>query len=169
MLCFNSKKVGYVKKTHGIKGEVVVEFDFPIPENFKLNKWVFLKHDGILIPFMVEWYKILNENSIILRFVNYEDIDSIKIFISSEFHVESNIEWLSNVKISFLNLANYKIFDTEQNYLGIIKEVLPIKNNPVVEVDKDNKSVLFPFHENLIQSVDHNSKSIILKLLEKNG
>ncbi len=169
MLCFDSKKVGYVKKTHGIKGEIIVEFDFPLPESFKLTEWVFLKYEGTLIPFMVEWYQVLDDNSILLKFINFEDVDSIKIFIFSELHVESSLKWLSKIKTSFLNLTDYKIFDPEQNYLGTIKEILPIKNNPVVEVCKGDESILIPFHDKFIKSIDHNNKSIILKLPNKNN
>lgn len=167
MLCFDSKKVGYLKKTHGIKGEVIVEFDFPLPKSFKLTKWVFLKYEGTLIPFMVEWYQILDDHSIILKFINFNNVDSVKIFVFSEFHIESNVKWLTKIEISYLNIVDYKIFDPSQNYLGTIIEILPIKNNPVAEIRNGNQTILIPFHDKFIKSIDHNHKSIILKLPNK--
>lgn len=163
MLCFNSKKIGYVKKTHGTKGEVIVEFDFPLPKSFKLNKWVFLKYEGTLIPFLVEWYEIINERTIFLKFIDFDTIFSIKRFICSQFFVEKTLPWIKKIKPIYLDIEGYKLFNNKI-FLGIIDELIPIKNNPIVQITKMEKKILIPFQEQFIKKIDHKNKTVILSL-----
>ncbi|MGQ9847941.1 MAG: ribosome maturation factor RimM [Bacteroidales bacterium] len=163
MLCFNSKKVGYVKKTHGTKGQVIVEFDFPLPKNFKLNEWVFLKYQGTLIPFMVEWYQIIDEKSIFLKFIDFDTILSVKRFVASLFFVEKTLPWIEKIEPIYLDIKGYKLFNNK-TFLGIIDEQMPIKNNPIVQItDMENKK-LIPFQAQFIKEIDHNNKTVILSL-----
>lgn len=163
MLCFNSKKVGYIKKTHGTKGEVVVEFDFPIPKIFKLNEWVFLKYEGTLIPFSVEWYEIIDEKTIFLKFLYIDSILSAQRFILSHFHVENTLAWLKKIEPIYLDLTGYLLYNN-QTFMGIIDELIPIKNNPLAQVIDSGEKKLIPFQPTFIKKIDHDNKTIILSL-----
>lgn len=163
MLCFKSKKVGYVKKTHGTKGEVIVEFDFPLPKAFKLNEWVFLKYEEILIPFEVEWYKIINEKSIVLKFIDFDTILSIKRFICSQFFVDETLPWIKKIEPIYLDILGYKLFNNK-TFLGIIEELIPIKNNPIVQINEKGIKKLIPFQAQFIKNIDHKNKTVILSL-----
>jgi len=163
MLCFNSQKVGYIKKTHGTKGEVIVEFDFPLPKKLKLNEWVFLQFQGTLIPFSVEWYEILDERTIILKFVDYNNIDKIQPFVLCPLHVDKNLIWLKKIEPIYQNLQGYKLYNQKQ-YLGQINEIIPIKGNPLVQIENNNQSILIPFHNEFIKNINHNKKIVIIEL-----
>jgi len=163
MLCFNSQKVGYIKKTHGTKGEVIAEFDFAFPKTFKLNKWVFLQYQGTLIPFSVEWYEIIDEKTLILKFLDYDQLNTIQPFVLCPLHVEKSLAWLKKIAPIYQNLQGYKLYN-QQQYLGLITETIPIKGNPLIQVENNNQLTLFPFQENYIKEINHNKKIVIIEL-----
>ncbi len=162
MICFNSKKAGYVKKTHGTKGELVITLDYFITDDFYLEKWVFLKHEGMLIPFSIEHYKIIDHQSLIIEFSQINNIDDAKKFIDSEFFVEKTLKWLK--KAEKRNVVGFSIFDNHHHLLGIITEIIPIKNNPIVQVENEKQKFLVPFNDQIISDIDHKNRQVFLKL-----
>ena len=48
--CF---QLGYIVKTHGIKGQVVAFFDVDFPEDYEDLESVFLEQKGRLVPFFI--------------------------------------------------------------------------------------------------------------------
>jgi len=67
--CF---KVGYISKTHGLKGEVTAIFD----QDFELDEItsLFLEFNGSLVPYFLEDFSDRGDKS----FLKFESIDSIK-------------------------------------------------------------------------------------------
>jgi 16S rRNA processing protein RimM len=166
MDCFNSKKIGYVKKSHGTKGECIIQFDFPLPTSFKLTKWVFLLYEGALIPFSVEWYQILDEQSIIIKFTQINSVDTIQRFVFSDFHVEKDMPWLLKVKPTFQNIQGYDVFMTNGKEIGIVDEVFPDKKNPLIQISRNGKQQLIPFQPVFIKKIDTKTKSIYIEFPE---
>ncbi len=163
MLLFDSQKIGYVKKTHGINGEILVAIDFPIPHNFELSEWAFLQKEGMLIPFQVEYYQTINKYSCILKFTDTNDINYIKRFVLSPVFIPTNVPWLKNIPPIYQNLAGYDVY--ENNHLkGKITQMFPIKNNPVVELEYNKNRFLIPFRDEFIQQIDHKLKKIYVNL-----
>jgi len=163
MLCFKSEKVGYVKKTHGTKGEVFVELDFPLPKKFKLNEWVFLKYKEHSFPISVEWYQILDDTSFLLKFLKFDSIEAVQRFILSHFYVEDTLPWLKHIEPIYLNIIGYKLFN-KNVFLGDIDDVFPIKNNPLIQINDRGNKKLIPFHSQFIKKIDHENKLITISL-----
>lgn len=161
MFCFNSKKVGYVKKTHGVKGELIIELDFKIPKKQFLDKWVFLEHEGTLIPFSIEYYQIIDEKTFIIKLQQINSIENAKRFSLCNFYVSKELPWVLNTE---LKIIGYKLFDNNNILLGVINDYLPIKNNPIVQITHKNQKYLIPINKELIIKQDDTEKIIYLKL-----
>ncbi len=163
MFCFNSKKVGYVKKTHGIKGEWVVALDFKIPDNFILKEWVFLKYEGMLIPFSIDYYQVLDNWTILIKCHQVTTIEEAKRFLFAEFHVDANLKWIINLPKTVIG---YQVYDKQKEYLGTIIQLISIPNNPVVETVLEDKKILVPFNTAIIKKIDHHSQMVFLTILK---
>ncbi|MCX7863226.1 MAG: ribosome maturation factor RimM [Bacteroidales bacterium] len=162
MNCFSCKKAGYVKKTHGIKGELIIQLDYPITDNFYLKDWAYLNYEGMLIPFRIDYYEEVDSLHIIIKFYHIKNIEEAKRFVNCEFFVDNHMQWLQEYEK--LNVKGYSLFDSNNELLGTIIDMLPIKNNPVVEVKKEKNKFLVPFHQSIIKYTDHNKKEVFLKL-----
>ncbi len=163
MYCFKCKKIGYVKKTHGINGEIIVELDFEIQKKFNLNNWVFVELDGATIPFLVEYYKILDNKTFIIKLKQLNSIEESKRFSLCNFLVSSEIPWILKIE---QNIIGYKLFDKNNIYIGIINEYIPIQNNPIAQVIYNNQKVLVPINKKLIIKKDDFQKVIYLNILK---
>ncbi len=161
MSSFNSKKAGYVKKTHGTKGELILTLVYSISEDFYLEEWAFLKHEGMLIPFSIEEYEIIDNQNLIIKFSQINDISEAKKFISSDFFVDKSLMWLKEAEKK--NFVGFSLYDNHHQLLGIIIEILHIKNNPIVQVKDGKHKFLAPFNDQIIDKIDFENRQIFLK------
>ena len=67
-------QLGYIVRTHGVKGQVVAFFDVDYPEDYEELESVFLQLSGKLVPFFIDALDIQPNGRIIIKF---EDVDSI--------------------------------------------------------------------------------------------
>ena len=70
--CF---QLGYIVKTHGIKGQVVAFFDVDYPEDYEDLESVFLEQQGRLVPFFIDEIEPQQKGRFIIRF---EDITTVE-------------------------------------------------------------------------------------------
>jgi small subunit ribosomal protein S16 len=67
-------QLGYIVRTHGVKGQVVAFFDVDYPEDYEELESVFLQISGKLVPFFIESLDLQPDGRILLKL---EDVDSI--------------------------------------------------------------------------------------------
>src|SRR6056297_1380694 len=70
-----SDQLGKVLKSHGKNGEVIINSDLELPENFTKVESIFLEIEGGLVPFFVEHIWLKSSQTAILKL---EDIDSVE-------------------------------------------------------------------------------------------
>ena len=63
---------GYIKKTHGVHGQVTIQFDQGMDNILFEQDYIFIQVEGLMVPFFWEEYKI---NSTITAYVKFEGID----------------------------------------------------------------------------------------------
>jgi len=163
---FNIFKSGVITKTKGLKGELYCLTDFPIPKTFDLNEHFFIEHEGLIIPFNIEYYKIAKDYFFIVKLKQINSINEAKIFINDPFYLDKEI--LNNEKndnLQLLKFINYYLKDISYSFEGTIKNILIFKNNSIAEIiTPKNKSVLIPFNKQFIKKIDKKNKVIYLKL-----
>ena len=47
------RKIGYIRKTHGVQGEVALEYEPELEESVAQAERFFLEIDGLLVPFFI--------------------------------------------------------------------------------------------------------------------
>src|SRR5437867_4468302 len=82
------KKVGFITKLHGYKGEVVVAFDKNFEEEIT-EGFLFVKLDGIPVPFQVEEDKEKNGLSIV-RFTDVTNDEYAKRLLKKDVFFEAS-------------------------------------------------------------------------------
>ena len=64
-------------------------------------------------------------------------------------------------------LVGYSVFDEEQQLIGIISEVLETAAHPIIVVQKNKDSLMVPFVDEFILSVDDESEAIVCHNLDQ--
>jgi len=170
----NLKQIGSFVKTHGVHGQLVMNFS----ENFhsglienglQEQEAVFVELDGIPVPFFISQKGIrnLNQYSVILAL---EDIDDnkasdfcgCKVFIESS-RISKNI---NNENISIEDCIGFLVYDADLVYIGEFVEFIGLKGNPMLRLDVKGKELLIPLISDFITSIDAKKSEIHLQLPE---
>ena len=85
------EKVGFFRKTHGVYGELVLEFEPQYEISIEQADRFFVELEGLLVPFFVveDGFRFKTENSAILTFNSVETekyakiVDSLRVTASN--------------------------------------------------------------------------------------
>lgn len=155
--------MGYLKKTHGIKGDLTVIFNDDIIHKQSLLDFLFFEIDGLLVPFKIEReqenlsnfkFKLIDSKEAAMQYVG------CKVFLDKD-DIQIDIE-----NISATMLIGFTLFDQNKGEIGEILAVDDYSGNLVLTVDYESEEVLIPYSEEFVTSFDMNNTTIELNCPE---
>jgi len=157
-------KIGYVSKTHGLKGEVTINTLPECPDLTSIET-VFLEEDGNLVPHFIESISVKADKA----FVKFEDIDSID--------KASDLKGMSIylAKAERPKLARGEFYNDEvigfdvledDNVIGRVVGIMEAGPNRFLEVDNVGKEILIPINGPFIKSINKTKKRVTVDLPE---
>jgi 16S rRNA processing protein RimM len=159
-------KIGFIRKTRGVHGELVLEFEEQFEFSVEDATRFFLEIDGLLVPFFVA-ENGLRINTARSAFVNFDWVGSEKyahrliganVFLfTSEIVDEPEDAGLSE-------LEGFALFDKNNEEIGVISHVEDFSGNTVLTVGSGHEEILVPFNEDFLVSIDADNKILILDL-----
>ena len=155
-------QLGVIAKPHGISGELQIRFSYEF-KGIDINpSWLFLEIEGGLVPFEVLSLRsrgsdvLLTELDTITSEETARKYQNCAVFISpKEIPADNDSE-----EYELNTLIGYKVTDNKFGALGIIKSILDIKENPLMEIGYKEKDILVPLREEFITSIDKKAKTI---------
>jgi 16S rRNA processing protein RimM len=162
----NCIKVGYIKKTHGIHGELIIRFDEEFYETLEECPPIFLEIDNLLVPFFIsdEGLRLKSAESAIVQldWVDSEkkakELCGLSVYVGQDDVVEFEDELSANALIGF------QLFDETLGLIGQISEVHDYAGNMLLLVDYQGKESLIPLNDDLILRIDEDKREIELRL-----
>lgn len=160
--CF---KIGYIQKTHGLRGEVTIAFD-DLPDDIPSFPSVFVEVDGRLIPYFIETISMRG----VKGFVKFEDVDSIDdagVLVRRSIFLPKSIR-PTPAKDDFYDdeITTFSVTDVEKGSLGKVTGVMQAGPNKLLVVDNDGKEVLIPMNSPFITDVNKQLKVVTVMLPE---
>jgi 16S rRNA processing protein RimM len=162
------QNIGFFRKTHGIHGSLVLEFEPQFELSVEEADRIFVELEGLLVPFFIK------ENGLRFRTANTAIVDLD--WVESEKYAKrlaNNSVYLFKYEIadeqeesSDSTLENYLLTDENADEIGTIVRVDDFSGNIVLTVNYKEKEVMIPFNEKLLVEVDHSLKTLKLKLPE---
>lgn len=153
--------IGKIINTHGIKGELKVEpytFD---NKRFSKLKSVYVGND--LKEFLIKRVRV--NNFVYITFEGFEDINDVLNLKGLEIYIkdEDRLD-LEEDQYYISDIIGKKVYDTEDNYIGILKNVLEYPANDIFIIESDDKSIYqIPAVKEFIKKID---SIITIKLIE---
>jgi 16S rRNA processing protein RimM len=158
-------KVGFVMRSHGLKGEVTLSLQTDAPVDWDGLTAVFLDRNGTLIPYFIETISVRGDRA----FVKFEDVQSpeeanqlkgASIYLSKESRPK-----LARGEFYDEEVTGFEVL-LEEELLGHVKEVETAGPNRFIIVTTKEKEVMIPVNGPFIKSINKSKKKITVSLPE---
>lgn len=161
--------IGFCRKPHGVGGELKVQIEAEYLEDFLQAEVIFLDITGKQVPYFIE--KIRPGSEILVKL---EDVDSReaaaalngKEMLMREEDVHTGEEEENEEDLAYEDLVGYEIIETDLGLIGKIEDVLEYPQQMMALLIYQEREILIPLNEYLIQDIDIENQQIIMELPE---
>ncbi len=166
-------KAALVIKTHGYKGDIVLKKDKYISsaifeECLEEGNAIFVEKDGIPVPFFIsdDSLYFFDDDTARLHLDDINNVEKAQEFTGNQiFFTEDCLRTESSDNSNPHSWKNFIVSDKNLGFIGTIIDFNEeIAQNPLIVVEKDNKSLLIPYNETFIVEVLLDDKKIITEL-----
>ena len=159
--------VGRIVKAHGIKGDVVVT-----PMTNSLKRFAKLKRAFIgraskdARPVRIESASI-GGRGVRLKFAEIDDRTAAEELRGEIIFVDKE-ERVSVPKGTFFihDVIGLRVVDEQENFIGIVKDVLQLPAHDVYVIDSQGREVMVPAVKEFIKQIDINAGTMKVKLID---
>ena len=156
--------IGYISKTHGLKGEVTAVFTEPI--ELDTVESVFIELEGSLVPYFIHSFSDRGDKA----FIKFDDVNTPEqaaaLKGSTLFLNKSVRPSLKRGEFYNDEVVGFSVDDETLGTLGPVIQVIESGLNRLLEVDHQGKEVLIPINSPFIKSVNKSKKLIKVHLPE---
>lgn len=154
--------LGYVSKTRGLKGDLTVTLDVDSPADYLQLDSFYLDIDDNLVPFFVESSQLSNKH-LSVRLEGINSLEEAEPLVKKGAYLPlSSLPELSGTDFYFHEVIGFEVIDVTQGHLGSIVKIIDNPGNPLIQVFKNEKEILIPISDDVIQEVDRESKSLVV-------
>jgi len=160
--------IGRVIRPHGVRGDVTVDVYTHMPERFSWLEQVYISRNvKAIAPDVVVIENVrFHQGRVLLKLSGYdsrEDAEGLRgIFL---FVPEDEGIPLEEGEVFLFDLEGLDVYTDEDEYLGVLVEVLETGANDVFIVRGDGGEVLIPNTEEAIVEVDLEAKRMVVHIL----
>ncbi len=162
------EKVGFIRKTHGVFGELVLEFEPQFEMSIENTDRFFVEIEGLLVPFFVteDGFRFKTDNSAIITLDWVDSEKYAKRMVGSSVYLFKNEIIILPDEFTDSELINYLLIDETLGEIGIISQIDNYSGNVVITVNYRGKELLVPFNDDLLLHLDKHKKTITLRFPE---
>jgi 16S rRNA processing protein RimM len=156
--------IGYIKKTFGYKGELLIKIkDADYPENIENLESVFFETENQLVPFFISESSYRDDSSVVAKFEDIDNSTKAQRYCGCRlFLTDKTAETLFDKnKLEFL-IADFEIIDGKFGSLGKPEEIVKMPQQLLLRLKVKGREVLIPLVEQLIIKIDKKKKQIFI-------
>lgn len=156
-------KIGQIGRTHGVKGEVTFNFTDDVWDRAE-SDYLFLRVEGILVPFFLEEYRFRSDSTALVKFLDYDAANDVQFLVGCEVFFPHALtpEPNEDAEYTWRYFTGFELYDETAGDLGTIDRVDDSTQNILFEVGKR----LIPAAEDWIIDIDHKGRTIHMSLPE---
>jgi 16S rRNA processing protein RimM len=161
--------VGFIAKTTGPKGEVIIRFEVAEGSLSKKIRSFFILINKKPVPLAVATYSLSTDNTAIVHFMDYNSKEEVRELIGHEvFLPDENIIKKPAGMDDLYSLKGFRLENEKKKFIGTITGFQDNKGNYLLEIITENNSepILIPLHEDLIKGIYPDKKIIRLVIAE---
>lgn len=156
--------VGKIIKTHGLKGEMAFTGTTSVFKEQHVP-FIFLKPEGLIVPFYVENVRIKTENSGLIKLEQVDseeqaqELTGLTLFLPISYQ-----DKITSDEIDIEYLIGFDLTEKEKGYIGKVTDVDQSTANELFVVQTEKGEILIPIVDEFILDIDFEKKKIVLDL-----
>ncbi len=161
-------RIARVLKSNGTEGEILMGFRETNPEDLNLKEPVFINFDGLPVPFFIESFSKKGTNRALVRLTGVKNLEDAEEIVGKDIQAkaEAILQEEDEDDLTVDDLIGWTLLDSDNETVGEITDYEDIPGNTCLYVETKNGQVMIPLHEDLILSVDEESKAITVDIPE---
>ncbi len=161
-------KIGFFRKTHGVFGQLILEFEPQFEYSIGETDHFFVELEGLLVPFFIsgEGIRYKASNSAIVSFDNVDSEKYARRMVGASVYLFSDEITLEQEESSPAMFTGYLLTDVNLGEIGTIEKVDDFSGNLVFTLTFRDKELLVPFNEDFLVELDETKKILKLNLPE---
>lgn len=156
-------RVARVLKSNGTDGEILIGFREISPEDLNQKEPVFITFDGLPVPFFFESFSKKGVSRALVHITGVRNLRDAEEIVGKDIFAKPDalLEYESDDDgLSVDDLIGWTLLDANNEKVGEITDYEDIPGNTCIYVETKDGQAMIPLHEDLILSVDEDSKSI---------
>lgn len=160
-------KIGYVSKTHGLRGEVNFNFTDDIFDTTD-SPYLLIRVDGIIVPFFIESLRFRSDTTAIVKFEDIDSSESAQLLVGNDVLFERSHAVSSDTEeLTLQYFIGFTVADETGSTRGVITDVDDQTENWLFKLESpDGSTHYIPAHDAFISEIDHDQKLIEMHLPE---
>lgn len=162
-------RIARVLKSNGTEGEILIGFREISPEDLNIKEPVFIAFDGLPVPFFIESFSKKGTSRALVRLTGVKNLQDAEELVGRE--ISAKPEGINEYEgdddgLSVDDLIGWTLLDRGEKTVGEITGYEDIPGNTCLYVETKDGQAMIPLHEDLILSVDEDSKSLSMAVPE---
>ena len=154
----NTEEIGYISKTHGLKGHVILRLNDLVRIDEEGIKSVFLDLNGSQVPYFIEECRP-NNTGYILKLETIDMVETSKKLIGKKAFALK--DFILEEEESLKEFIGYAVLDSKLGNIGNISDVDEKTDNVIIKViHPSGKEIILPFNDDFIIEIDDDLKTI---------
>ncbi|MCE7064257.1 ribosome maturation factor RimM [Dyadobacter sp. CY326] len=163
----NCYLLGYIVRTHGTSGNVVIFLDVDYPEEYAELDAVYVEIKGELVPYFIESVNLQKQANAIVKFEDINTIEKAQALVGSSLYLSlDDLEELGNEEFYYHEIKGFAVVDKTLGELGIVRKVYSLNGQDLIAMDYQGVEVLIPTAADIVLHADKENKQLMVNLPE---
>jgi len=163
-------QLGYIIKTHGLRGHVVAHFDVDDPKAYLKLKTVYLALSAAptkLVEHPVEKVQVQAGSRVLLKLRGIDRIEEAEPLRGAQLHLPlAQLPELAEDQFYFHDVIGFTVVDAALGALGIVENFYELPQQDMLAMRYQGQEVLIPVVDELVGHADMAKKEIYVTLPE---
>ena len=157
--------VGFLRRPHGVRGEIVMDLHTDFPERLKRGRKLLVTEDHT--PITIQAVR-KHQNGVLIKFSGIDTPEDAGKYRNQWAYVKaSEVPPLPEGKLYQHELFGFKVVDENENPLGELVEIIETgANNVYVVKDESGRELLLPAIPSVILDLDADRRLMRVHVLE---
>ncbi|MHA4738654.1 ribosome maturation factor RimM [Dyadobacter sp. MSC1_007] len=163
----NCYLLGYIVRTHGTAGNVVIFMDVDYPDDYEDLESVYVEIKGELVPYFIEDINLQKQNNAIVSFEDVNTIEKAQALVGTSLYLPlEDLEELGDEEFYYHEIKGFKVIDEAKGELGLVREVYSLNGQDLIAMDYQGAEVLIPTANDIVLKADKVNKTLLVNLPE---